>query len=261
MLFYFSGTGNSRWVAETIADAIKEPLINIADYSDGNDDIETYLKSNERIGFCFPIHGWQPPRIVRNFIKRLNIITTGNHYCYAICTCGDNAGKAMNILAGELGKKGLVIHSAFSLIMPETYVCLPFMYTDTKEREHEKILKVSNKLLGITDIINERKASAYQITEGPVPWILTYIIGAFFNKFMITDAPFHTDAHVCKRCGVCKKVCPTKNIYYDTDGLPRWKSNGNCTCCLACYHHCPVHAINYGRITKTRGQYFFKIPK
>ena len=25
-----------------------------------------------------------------------------------------------------------------------------------------------------------------------------------------------------------------------------------------CYHHCPVHAINYGKITRQRGQYFFK---
>ncbi|MCI7256823.1 MAG: ferredoxin, partial [Prevotella sp.] len=28
-------------------------------------------------------------------------------------------------------------------------------------------------------------------------------------------------------------------------------------CCLSCYHHCPHHAINYGNITKKRGQYFF----
>ena len=40
--------------------------------------------------------------------------------------------------------------------------------------------------------------------------------------------------------------------------LPSWKHDGSCTCCLSCYHHCPVHAINYGAITRRRGQYYFK---
>jgi ferredoxin len=38
---------------------------------------------------------------------------------------------------------------------------------------------------------------------------------------------------------------------------PIWLHNGRCTSCLACYHYCPVHAINYGRITRKRDQYYF----
>ena len=34
MIFYFSGTGNSRWAAIQIGAATQERLINIADYSD-----------------------------------------------------------------------------------------------------------------------------------------------------------------------------------------------------------------------------------
>ena len=31
MIFYFTGTGNSRWVAEALGTALDEPLVCIAD--------------------------------------------------------------------------------------------------------------------------------------------------------------------------------------------------------------------------------------
>jgi NAD-dependent dihydropyrimidine dehydrogenase PreA subunit len=37
------------------------------------------------------------------------------------------------------------------------------------------------------------------------------------------------------------------------DGLPQWQSD--CSGCLACYHVCPHHAINFGKMTQKKGQY------
>lgn len=34
---------------------------------------------------------------------------------------------------------------------------------------------------------------------------------------------------------------------------PVW--GDNCTQCLACYHICPVHAVEYGKVTAKKGQY------
>ncbi|MBR2290977.1 MAG: EFR1 family ferrodoxin [Prevotella sp.] len=72
---------------------------------------------------------------------------------------------------------------------------------------------------------------------------------------MITDKKFMVDEDVCIKCGKCAKVCPVDNI---TGTPPEWQHNGRCTSCLACYHYCPVHAINYGERTRKRGQYYFK---
>lgn len=72
MIFYFTGTGNTRWVAQQIAEAIEEELLFIPDLiREGRYEFE--LQEDERIGFCFPTHGWQPPRILRDFVRKMTV--------------------------------------------------------------------------------------------------------------------------------------------------------------------------------------------
>jgi len=256
MIFYFSGTGNTRWVARQIADAIGEELLFIPDLIRKGQYGFT-LKEEERIGFCFPTHGWQPPRIVREFIRQLNIVSNtsvSNHFCWALTTCGDDTGESMTILNKELKAKDLMAESLFSVIMPESYVCLPFMYTDSEEKEALKIDMASHQIKHIIDIVKDSKRGIEELKKGPTPKLYSYVIGAYFNHRMITDKKFTVDKDTCIKCGKCAKVCPVDNI----EGTPpHWMHNGKCTSCLACYHYCPVHAINFGRITRKRGQYYF----
>ena len=67
MIFYFSGTGNTRWAAERLAQETGEKLLFIPDEMKKG-KCEYTLQEGERLGFCFPVHGWQPPHIVREFI-------------------------------------------------------------------------------------------------------------------------------------------------------------------------------------------------
>ena len=254
MVFYYSGTGNTRWAAESIACRINERLLFIADELKG--DCHYTLKEGERIGFCFPTHGWQPPRIVRRFIRRLQLEGARGHFCYALTTCGDSIGLTMEMLNEDLRRAGLPeAESVFSLVMPESYVCLPFMYTDTPEREKAKLETARQELDQYAEMIEDRRKGEHTV-KGAAPWLMSHVIGAYFNGRMVTDRKFRVDADLCIHCGQCEKVCATGNLQL-RDGLPTWQHDGSCTCCLACYHHCPKHAINYGHITRTRGQYYF----
>lgn len=250
MIFYFSGTGNTRWVAEQIAKAIGDELVYIPDaIRDGKYDYT--IDEKETIGFCFPTHGWQPPRIVREFISKLKVEL---RYCWAVTTCGDNMGETMTILNKDLAKIGLRASAMFSVIMPESYVCLPFMYTDTEEKEHQKIATARQQLPHIIECIRERRTGVVELEKGATPRLYSYVIGGYFNARMITDKKFMVDEDVCIKCGKCAKVCPVDNIQGTP---PEWIHNGRCTSCLACYHYCPTHAINFGKITRKRGQYYF----
>ena len=265
MIFYFSGTGNTRWAAEEIAKAIGERLLFIPDeLSKGRCSYQ--LVAGERIGFCFPTHGWQPPRIVREFIRQLvfqRLDTAERHFCWALTTCGDNMGEAMTILNRELAAnmalrlsdgEALQAESVFSIIMPESYVCLPFMKTDPEDKEAMKLDVARHQLPHIINMIRERRRGVEELDKGGTPRLYSYVIGEYFNRKMVTDKKFTVDTDKCIRCSKCQKVCPVDNIQGTP---PAWLHNGRCTSCLACYHYCPVHAINYGKITRKRDQYYF----
>jgi len=254
MIFYFSGTGNTLWVARQIAKVTGDNLVNIAD--ELRREPQTYtLSEGERLGFCFPTHGWQPPRIVRDFIRRSTFVVQPSSFIWALTTCGDSTGQTMTILNRELDRKGLKAETLFSVVMPESYVCLPFMYTDSEKREAEKIANARQQLTHIVTTVRNCRRGVAELTRGATPRLYSYVIGCYFNKQMVTDKKFTVDEDVCVQCGLCAKVCPVDNI----EGMPpAWLHNGRCTCCLACYHHCPVHAINYGSITRKRGQYLMK---
>ena len=253
MIFYFSGTGNTRWAARQLAEATGEQLTDIAAQLRSGTPLSYTLGEGERLGFCFPTHGWQPPAIVRQFIRKATFATSDDTYTWALTTCGDNMGEAMTILNGELSAKGLKATALFSLIMPESYVCLPFMHTDSDERASEKIATARQQLQHIAHVVSARRQGVVELERGATPRLYSYVIGAYFNRHMISDRKFVVDDDACTRCGRCQKVCPVGNI----EGTPpRWLHNGSCTCCLACYHTCPRHAINYGSITRNRGQYY-----
>ena len=64
MIFYFTGTGNSRHVAERIGSLIGDGNIkNIADYYNDVVDgkgIVIDVDSAEPLGFVCPVHSWGP---------------------------------------------------------------------------------------------------------------------------------------------------------------------------------------------------------
>ena len=255
MIFYFSGTGNTRWVAQALADATGERLVEINNVKPGKCPYD--LAEDERIGFCFPVHGWQPPALVRQFVANLRFAGAGGHFCFAVCTCGDNIGDTMEIFNHDLIHIGLHADSVFSVTMPNTYVALPFMDTDPPHVEDAKVAAARDTVAKIAMAVKNRQRGLCKTVKGPAPFILSYVIGQFFNRVMVSDGRFSVDGDRCIRCGKCAAACPTGNIALPSGQTPQWMHTGKCTSCLACYHHCPSHAIKLGRTTRHKGQYFF----
>ncbi len=60
MIFFFSGCGNSRHVAETLAVGLNDTLVFIPEAArEGRYEYE--LAEGERLGLVFPIYAWGPP--------------------------------------------------------------------------------------------------------------------------------------------------------------------------------------------------------
>ena len=272
MIFYFSGTGNSKWAAKTLALETGDTLVSIPEVI--KSDCSSTLEKDEHVGFIFPIPGWRVPNIVKEFLTKLPIKTLGEdtshvkHYCFCLVTAGDSIGKAMERFQQQLKSvaagDSLSLKAVCSLIMPESYVGLPGMDVDTKEKELEKKELASKQLKEFSEILKQRPHTDSnqiwgwnQLIRGPIPSFFSGPVGGFFERFLITDKPFHVDSRRCVKCGICANVCPVGDIKGGLGFEPEWLHNGKCLTCFSCYHHCPHHAIEFGKRTQKKGQYFY----
>ncbi len=236
MIYYFSGTGNSRYVAEQLAKLTGDVAVSI--FGEVGVDAEV-------VGLVFPVYGWAPPQAIMNFARQMPAPREGE-YRYAVMTCGDDAGKTVDVLRTT----GFSPQSAFSVIMPNTYVCLPGFNVDNDSLRKKKLQSCGARIEHIAENIR-RKLCITDVHEGALPRTKTYLLGRFFAKFLITDSKFRVNIN-CNACGACAKACPVENICFENN-RPAW--SGNCMGCLACYHTCPRHAINFGSQTLRKGQY------
>lgn len=250
MIFYYSGCGNSRFIAKSIAEAMNDSLVFIPE-AQREGKFEYTLAEKEMLGFVYPIYSWRPPHLVEEFVNDLKINGKPS-YVWTAVTCGDNVGETEIIFRNELEAIGLNLDAAFCFKMPNTYINMMGMSVDKPEVAEAKIAKAKEKLPKVIAMISEKKPFSDMI-KGGIPRIKSNVIGKSFWKWA-SDKPFFTTDD-CISCGKCAKVCPVQNITME-NGRPHW--NGHCNTCDACYHHCPKHAIQYGKQTRGKGQYFFK---
>ena len=251
MIFYFSGCGNSRFVAETLAAGLNDSLIFIPEAAREN-RYDYPLADGERLGFVFPVYAWAPPRLVLDFIKQLRL-DKKPEYVYFACTCGDECGLTEKTFRKAVEEKGWSLSACFSTKMPETYIGMPGFKLDTEEKAAQKIEAAEAKMRrNVPRLVNRESFSEMDL--GKAAWLKSYVINGSFNKFATDDRKYRV-TEACIGCGKCATVCPLKNIVLE-DGRPKWQ--GHCTMCMACYHHCPVNAIQYGKGTEGKGQYYFE---
>ena len=96
MICYFSGTGNTRLVAEALGAFLDDAITPITTAPPVIEDVT--------LGLVFPIYAWGMPEIFAKWLEGV-IISAQVSYIYMVCTCGDDIGCTDKTL-----KKSLHIH-------------------------------------------------------------------------------------------------------------------------------------------------------
>ena len=216
MIFYFSGTGNSKWVANEIAKKINDNVYDISKLTD-----IPKIDNEKQIGFVFPVYAWGIPEPMILFVKKLK---KAEVFTFGICTCGSEAGLTLKKFS-ELYN----LDSSYSIIMPSNYI----IGEDIEDKSVilEKINKAKNKIEIISDEISKR-IKVYNVNEGSFANLKSNLINSGFNKFFKSTKSFTVDKAKCNGCGLCAKICSAKTITI-VNGYPTW--NKKCYQCLRMY--------------------------
>lgn len=231
MIFYFTGTGNSLYVAKKFS----ENPISIPQIID-NDNLNF---EDDEIGIVCPVYCHIPPKMVIEFMKKASFKT---NYFYMILTYGNRHGGASEHTE-NIGKEcGIKIDYIKNILMVDNYLPVFDMneqmaldknvdqqieeaLTDVAARK-KFILKSTDEDREIHKNLMERTSSMPEFNNG--------------QQIMVTDK--------CIGCGICAKVCPIGNFYIENGKALRKKKT--CEFCLACANNCPYKAITMSIMDK-----------
>ena len=246
MIYYFSGTGNSKYAAEKIARLTGDRCVNIAAIYKGT--VGSVVGRNDVTGFVFPVYYGGLPEIVKRFASHPEIKNNLAPYVFAVITCGAMSAAADLRLEQALGRQ---LDLSISLKMPDNYI---IAYNPSSKEEALQTLKnADGKLTGIADRVLRREIHRETGAKGKIATAFMY---PFYNIFRTTFF-FGADDN-CSSCGLCEKICPVDAIKM-IRGRPEWIKN-KCQHCTACINTCPRDAIQFTPLTKNRDRYsIFKL--
>ena len=246
MIFYFSGTGNSLYVAQKLQENDGSELIDMADALNKK-QFNYKVKGNEKIGFIFPVYFYGLPNLVAEFVDQLKIESDSNPFIYSVITCGSAIGNADKMLEKKLKQKELQLDSSFSIAMPSNYV---IMYDPADKEKQELTLQNAEKeIINVTGLLETNEKGNFS-EHGLMAIIspIAYPIYGFYRK----TKNFNVEGS-CNSCGLCEEICPSRIIKLKS-GKPVWIED-KCSHCCACINRCPALAIQYGNSTLKRGRY------
>jgi len=243
MIVYFSGTGNCKYVAQRVAESLEDTCVSV---ETGQTEFE--LKDNECFGVVTPVNWWELPILTREFLQKLTIKGSGDHYTFLVVTYGTTPGCCGEDARRIMKKQGVALDAAFSIRMPDNWTPI-FDLSDPNEvaRQNEKAEQF------LSDVIERIKAGEKgNHTEKKAPYAVRLFTDPFLNAERKTKNFYVEDT--CIGCGLCARKCPVQAIEIK-DKKPVWVKD-RCALCLRCLHHCPKFAIQYGNgKTKQHGQY------
>ena len=245
MIFYFSATGNSKYVADRIAAATGDKTVSIADCC--KSDCFSYDESDKTVGVVSPTYAWGLPVIVREFLQKLTLYTKPD-YLWFTATYGTTPGQTGRFAEDIMNANGLSVTAKFSVKMPDTWT--PIFDLSDKSKV-QRINEAAEQQ--IDRIISEiQKHACGDFMENKTPMFLAKAVYGLEYDAMRRTSHFKAE-NTCIGCGLCARNCPVSAIEI-REKKPVWVKD-ECVMCLRCLHHCPKFAIQYGGRTKRHGQY------
>ena len=263
LICYFSGTGNTRKVADKYAssfaalghDVDTVSIDSLLTDKDLPENFLTQLRDADLIGVGYPIHAFNAPAILLKFAKRLPKAKTKKQV-FVFKTSGEPL-RLNNISSIKLGR---MLKRRNYVILSEYHYCMPYnmIFRHTDEMAY-KMWSTAERLvpLDVKQIVENTPHVLKKVFFGGfIAWVMRCEHwGARFNGRM------YKVSKECVHCQKCLNICPTHNISVKKNGKLRFGKN--CLMCMRCAQLCPKDAIMTGWFNKWKvnGAYTFEKPE
>lgn len=237
ILYYFSGTGNTKWVGDKFKDSfykqgIEIDLVNI-------ENVEEFKIDNyEFMILGTSIYAELEPKIVDDFIEKLPS-NKNNMKTIVYSTQAAKTASAVSILKGKLEKKGYKVVVECMFQMSNNYYFGVGKKTEqdifniVKDNAYKKVKEVVENFLKNKDT---KVHLNYLRIAGAKLVVKAYI------RLLPKMSKNLTSTEECIKCGLCLRNCPKGNITFENSGAV---FHSKCMFCMRCIHLCPINAIRY----------------
>ncbi len=247
-IYYFSGTGNSLYVARElqrrIPDTVLVPMI-------GALKSGPVASSGAAVGLVFPVHAFTVPLAVKQFLRQVDLRSA--QYLFAVATRGGSPCPVFRDVDRLLRPQKKSLDAYFYLEMPGNFLLLHFKAL-SPETQRQMDRELQPRLDAMRDVIENRRISREpdrraqkaffrrHVQQPALKWV------AQTTRYGLLERAFYADAR-CSGCGLCGQVCPAGKIALP-NGKPEWRRDVPCLFCFGCINYCPAQAIQI-RNTKT----------
>ena len=240
LLFYFSGTGNTKWIADKIQNKLNElgNIIHKINIENIDEDILNKINNYDFIIIGTPIYAEMGPKLIQDFVK--NIPKAKEKIkCILYSTQGGNTGCETENMNKILSNKGYDVVIKVNIKMINNY----YFSVGKKPSKFqiENILTDAEKKVDL--IVNKfLKGERYLENISKTRLCFGKVAAKGFNKLLPKLSNNFKVTEHCIKCGMCVRNCPKGNIVFENGGVV---FHSNCILCLRCIYMCPSNAIFY----------------
>lgn len=245
ILFYFSGTGNSKYISERFGKKMKVDCYSIEEQL----DFKTLIEGNKIIGFCYPVYCSRVPRIMREFVASIYSQLKGKKiviFCTQLIFSGDGARAFTDLFEPNYIK--VVYAEHFN--MPNNICNVPIIPITNDKRNRKYLAKAEHKLNNVCRNMRVGITKKRGFSKGSK--VLGLVQGVFsptFEKGVLHSVQVDEE---CTGCGLCVSICPMNNLELVVHQI---KQKGKCIACYRCVNQCPSKAITVAFNNKVKKQY------
>lgn len=131
MVLYYSGTGNSKFIAKCIASALETDCLNLNERIKAEDTLS--VQTEENVILVTPTYAWRIPHIVSDWLEKVDLVSAKR--IWFVMDCGSEIGNAAKYNQELAAQKALTYMGTAQIVMPEIILLCSRHRTSRKQKQ------------------------------------------------------------------------------------------------------------------------------